>query len=100
MWTDRFFWGSLAGCYQGSGARGTSHTQRNVPGQKTQVHFAWGRRGGENHTFSTCACVKQTSAEALFICVSSRKAHTDFKSSIVGFGWTSQSQPCYFTFRP
>lgn len=28
MWTDGFLWESLAGCYQGSGATGASHTEK------------------------------------------------------------------------
>lgn len=46
--TDRFFWGSLAEYYQGSGAGDTGHTQRNVAGLGVQVHFTWGRTGGES----------------------------------------------------
>lgn len=48
MGTVKFFWGSLAEYYQGSGAGDTGHTHRGIAGLRVQVHFTWGRTGGES----------------------------------------------------
>lgn len=77
---------------------GQSHTEKRSWANNISS-FCLGKEEGKTTPLLHEIFLKQTSVEALLICVLSSRAHTDFKSSIIEFGRNSQSQTCYFTFR-